>query len=91
MQYVICYDIADDVRRNKLASTLLDFGARVQESVFTANLDDQLAAHMLERVNKTIEGRWDRVHVFQMCQSCSPRTIVLGTAETIKDEDFYVI
>jgi CRISPR-associated protein Cas2 len=91
VQYIICYDIADDGRRNKLASALLDFGARVQESVFTANLDDQLAARMLERVSKTIESRWDRVHVFLMCQSCTPRTIVMGTAETVHDQDFYVI
>lgn len=91
MQYIICYDIADDARRSKLASALLDFGVRIQESVFTANLDEELAGRMLERVGKLINGHWDRVHVFLMCQSCSPRTVVLGTAEIISDADFYVI
>ncbi len=56
MQYIICYDIADDGRRNRLASALLDFGARVQESVFTATLDEELAQRMLERIAKTIDG-----------------------------------
>ena len=91
MQYVICYDIADDARRSKVSSALLDFGVRVQESVFTANLDDELARRMLERVGKLIDSHWDRVHVFHMCQACSPRTVVLGTAEIISDADFYVI
>jgi len=91
VQYVICYDIADDARRSKLSSALLDFGVRVQESVFTANLDDELAGRMLERVGKLIDGHWDRVHVFLMCKSCGPRTVVLGTAEIIRDADFYVL
>lgn len=91
MQYVVCYDIADDGRRNRLASALLDFGVRIQESVFTANLDEQLAMRMLERIKRTIDEHWDRVHVFQLCQSCSPRTLVLGTAENVVEHDFYVV
>lgn len=91
MQYVVCYDIADDGRRNKLASTLLDFGQRVQESVFIANLDDELSGRMLERIGKAIDGHWDRVHVFPLCQSCSPHIVVMGTAERIDDQDFYII
>ena len=38
MQYVICYDISDDRRRSRIASLLLDFGTRVHESVFVAEL-----------------------------------------------------
>ena len=91
VQYVICYDIADDGRRNRLASALLDFGVRIQESVFTANLDEELGARMLERIGKTIDGHGDRIHVFQLCQSCGPRTVVMGTAEIIADQEFYVI
>jgi CRISPR-associated protein Cas2 len=91
MQYVISYDIADDGRRNRLASALLDFGARVQESVFVANLDDELAAKMMERVAKLIDEQWDRVHIFELCQSCAGRTRVFGSGEVIKDREFYVI
>ena len=53
MQYVICYDIADDRRRNRVATALLDFGQRVQESVFVAHLDEELAARMKERVERS--------------------------------------
>ena len=91
MQYVICYDIADDGRRSRLASALLDFGARVQESVFVANLDDELAGKMKERVTKLIDEQWDRVHIFELCQACAGRTRVLGYGELIKDREFYVL
>jgi len=38
MLYVISYDIPDDERRLKVAKILLDFGRRVQYSVFEAHL-----------------------------------------------------
>jgi CRISPR-associated protein Cas2 len=91
VQYIISYDIADDRRRSHLASALLDFGARVQESVFVANLDDELAGRMKERVAKLIDEQWDRVHIFELCQSCAGRTRVFGSGEIIKDHEFYVI
>lgn len=91
MQYVVSYDIADDGRRSRLASALLDFGARVQESVFVANLDDELAGKMRARIEKVVDAQWDRVHIFELCQSCAARTQVFGSGEIIRDREFYVI
>lgn len=91
MQYVVCYDIADNQRRDRLASILLDYGPRVQESVFVANLDDELAATMKARVAKVVDERLDRVHIFTLCRACSARTKVMGTAEIVEDRAFYII
>ena len=38
MQYVICYDIADDRRRDRIASALLDYGPRAQEKIGRAHV-----------------------------------------------------
>ena len=91
MQYVICYDIADDARRTRVASALLDFGARVQESVFIANLDEELTARMIERLKRLVDEDQDRVHIFVLCAACSPKTQVLGSAQLVEDRKFYVI
>ena len=91
MRYVVCYDIADDARRTRVAAALLDFGARVQESVFVADLDEELAGRMRERLGKLIDAEQDRVHVFVLCAACVAKTEVLGTAELVKDREFYVI
>ena len=64
MEYVVCYDIADDRRRARVASALLDYGKRVQESVFMAHLDEELHGRMVERVKRLIDEAEDRVHVF---------------------------
>jgi CRISPR-associated protein Cas2 len=91
LQYVICYDIADDRRRNRVATALLDFGARVQESVFVAHLDEELAGRMKERVERLADAERDRVHVFEMCAGCAKRVWTVGSAEMAPEAEWYVI
>ena len=85
VQYVICYDIADDLRRSRVASALLDFGARIQESVFMAHLDDVLAGRMRERLTRLVDADRDRVHVFEACGACEKRVWTLGTGQLARD------
>ena len=91
MHYVVCYDIADDGRRSRVSSLLLDFGTRIQESVFVAHLDADLAARMQERLKRVVNEDYDRVHVFEMCGSCEKRVWVLGEGQIVEDAAFYVL
>ena len=91
MQYVVCYDIADDRRRERIATALLDYGPRAQESVFVANLDEELAGKMEARLAKLVDGQLDRVHIFAMCTACSARTKTMGTAQVVQDRAFYIV
>jgi CRISPR-associated protein Cas2 len=91
MQYVICYDIGDDRRRSRVASLLLDFGTRVQESVFVAHLDQELAERMRERLREAVDMDWDKVHLFEICAACEGKTVVLGQGEVVRDPEWYVL
>jgi CRISPR-associated protein Cas2 len=91
MQYVVCYDIADDRRRNRVSTLLLDFGTRVQESVFVAHLDEELAERMRERLRGAVDPDWDKVHVFELCGACDGRTVVIGQGEVVHDPEWYVL
>ena len=91
MQYVVCYDIADDRRRERLSTVLLNYGQRVQESVFVANLDSELAERMSGEVKKELDVDQDRVHIFRMCGACAGGTEVFGTAEVVADRAWYVV
>ena len=91
MQYVVCYDIADDARRSRVSNCLLDFGARAQESVFIANLEEELAGRMEQRLERLVDPGLDRVHVFELCAACCRKTRVLGTAERVEEREFYII
>ena len=91
MQYVVCYDIADDARRSRVSNCLLNFGARAQESVFIANLEEELAGRMEQRLDRLVDPSLDRMHIFELCAACSRKTRVLGAAETVEDREFYII
>lgn len=53
----------------------MDFGARIQESVFIANLDQQLVLRMKERLSRLIDPDWDKLHTFELCEACAKRTL----------------
>jgi CRISPR-associated protein Cas2 len=91
VQYVICYDISDDRRRDRVATALLNYGARIQESVFVANLDETLAARMESDLRSRVDLDADRVHIFVLCAACRDRTVTFGAAEVVEDRPYYVI
>lgn len=91
MQYVVCYDISDDRRRSRVATLLLDFGARVQESVFLAHLDDDLLERMRNRLTEVVDPDWDKLHVFELCGNCEKKCWALGQGEIMEDPRWYII
>ena len=91
MRFVVCYDISDDRRRAHVSAAMLDFGPRLQESVFLATLDDELFSRMMERLKKLIEPAVDCVHVFPLCQRCGDGVIALGRGDLPRDQEFYVV
>lgn len=91
MRYVVCYDIADNGRRGRVVQVLLDFGRRIQESVFVLDLDAELAERMRERLSHCLEVSEDTVHVFRLCGTCLEKTEVFGRAELPVDQQYYVL
>jgi len=49
-RYTVCYDVSHDGRRARVASILLEFGRRVQRSVFEVSLDLDELAELRRRV-----------------------------------------
>jgi CRISPR-associated endonuclease Cas2 len=91
VEYWVCYDIADDHRRQRLSDALLDYGMRVQESVFHCLLDAHLAEEMLARVGRIVEEHTDKVHVLAMCDSCAGRTKMFGIAKKAEDREYLIL
>lgn len=60
---VIVYDIADDRRRRKVASVLVDQAVRVQESVFEARLTNRQVEALLLSL-RTLISTDDSVRVY---------------------------
>lgn len=82
--------MTDDKRRNRLAQVLLDFGPRIQESVFLLDLDEELLARMRERVRKAVDATVDVVHVFAFCGACAGKVWAVGPKAVPEDPAYYI-
>ena len=84
MKYLVCYDIADDKRRRRLAVILEGYGDRIQYSIFEAVLTESLYARMMEDIEEIIDPDEDRVSIVGLCTSCDARRVHLGLAELVE-------
>lgn len=91
MRFIVCYDISDDRRRARIATALLDFGSRVQESVFVATLDEELKGRMFARLGKLVDQAQDSIFVFALCGACEEKLQVLGIGGLPGDQPYYVL
>lgn len=91
---LVAYDIADDRRREQLASLLAAWGARVQFSVFECDLPDQAAyAKLLGAMAVLIDDNEDQVRCYRLpkaTRSPGPATI-LGNRRLEERMDFHII
>ena len=90
MFYVVSYDIPDDNRRNAVAKTLLDFGSRVQYSVFECIMDDDSHQELMNRLAMIVVEE-DKIRVYDLCGKCEGRIAILGCGEVTKDKEVYIL
>ena len=82
-KYVISYDIAKNSPRTKLATLLLDYGERLQKSVFQAELSREEVKIIQERAAPYVEAQ-DSLCFFPLCRSCVGGIVVVG--RSIREE-----
>ena len=91
MFVVITYDCTDDKRRLRLAKILLDYGYRVQYSVFEADLDRLLLEELCKRIKKVISQKEDSVRIYHICQTCVSQVCMFGNAELTNRETVFIV
>ena len=90
MQWMICYDMADDTRRERLVHILLDYGQRVQESVFWVEAEDDLGDRIRERVARVIDAAEDSLWIVPLCGACAPKVETRGITKRPFVPEFYI-
>lgn len=91
MLHVVCYDIIDDRVRNRVSDCLLDFGTRIQDSVFECLLDDELLDRLVEQLGKLELDEKDRIRIYQVCARCVDQVQIYGPGEVTTDPDYYLV
>ena len=89
---VIAYDIVDDRRRNKVARLLLDYGIRVQLSVFECTENVSVIRKIFRDLERVIDAREDSIRCYSLCESCIKKIETRGTSGMLNhDPDFVII
>lgn len=70
MLYLIAYDIAQPRRLNKVAKICLDYGMRVEYSVFECDLEEKEFNECWGRLQEAIDEEEDAILAYQLCGSC---------------------
>ncbi len=92
MNMITAYDIADPKRLNKVAKVILDYGIRVQKSIFEIDVSNNLFLEMRSRIENIIEPAVDGVKYFPLCEKCAGTVEIIGQGVFIDpDEEFYVL
>ena len=90
MFVVVAYDISHNRRRTRLAKILLDYGERVQESVFEAEVPPDLFAEMIARAQDVIDATEDTVRFYTLSRRSVREVRILGQGELHRPEPVYV-
>jgi CRISPR-associated protein Cas2 len=91
MIMIVAYDIADDKRLIRVAKVMLDYGVRVQKSIFEVSVTPALFREIKERVEKIIVAEEDGVKYFPLCERCAGTAEIIGQGQfTDPDREYYV-
>ncbi len=88
---MVAYDVVEDRRRGKVAAVLLDFGVRVQYSVFECALTRAERGRLLERLRALIDPAEDAVSLYPLCRRCHGRVRRLGRPPPEPDPQYLIL
>jgi len=92
VRYVVCYDMADDSRREDVATLLSGYGPRVQLSVFECELRSrEELTGLLGKLRSIVDPIDDQVRVYPL-DAAAARSVVVVGARTIEErQDFWIV
>ncbi len=83
MNYLVCYDIADNRRLSKIAKVLEKYGHRVQYSFFEVDTSDSMLETILDDIKELMEMKEDKLYVYPICTVCKEHVQTEGDREML--------
>ena len=90
MLYIVAYDIEDPGRLKKTSRLCLDYGFRIQYSVFSMDFDEKRLHCFIQELKGMISLDTDRVMLIPICKNCSQSTFIFGKKSSLSLPDALV-
>jgi len=91
MNMLITYDIANVRRLQRVAKVMLDYGLRVQRSIFEADVSPAQFRQLRERTEAEMDFQEDGVKYFPLCKQCDYLWYVVGENQRYQDDSFQIL
>ena len=78
------------LRKQGLKHLLADYGKRVQYSVFECHLDAKTLEKLIAQLEPFVEGN-DSIRVYQICDACLKKAVLLGKGEFTEEIKFHLV
>ena len=96
MYILVTYDVdttdkSGQRRLRRVAKACLDYGQRVQNSVFECELTDVQFCILKERINEIIDLSLDSIRFYHLNRSENRRVEVMGVETAFNDNDAIII
>ena len=89
---LISYDISNNRRRNRVARFLLNYGQRVQYSVFEMIEDQSELCRVFSSLIEMIEPEEDSLRMYVLCRSCRNEIRLAGKGRAFDiNEEYFVV
>jgi CRISPR-associated protein Cas2 len=90
--YLVCYDVVNDTRRNRIAKLLKGYGLRVQKSVFECLLSDEQLQLVKTRLDRYLKLEEDQVRFYPMSGHTRRKVMILGMQPDREiDDDAFIV
>lgn len=91
--YVISYDISVDRLRNKIADTLLNYGRRVQYSVFECDITRAQYEELYQKLAiLAAQDETGSIRFYSICEKCRKLIVVFGNQKNnVANNDILII
>lgn len=90
MLRVVAYDIGTPKRLRQVARVCLDYGIRVEKSVFECNLDSVQFAQFWAALNREIDPEEDSIIAYPVCHRCEQEIRFAGIVQRQSKPTVYV-
>lgn len=90
-KYLVVYDIADNRRIVKTVNLLLNYGIRIQRSVFEVMLHEESLSFLKQGLQGILDPEKDSVKIFRLCESCAVRAFGIGNVVHLEKSPSYII
>lgn len=92
-RYIACFDISEDKPRAVVAKTLLNYGKRVQHSVFEvafsgANSQGKLKS-LIEELEPWLEDT-DDLRFYRLCENCCQKSLNVNNEQIAQFSDILI-